>query len=116
MSPLKLAKIYMDIVFGNGDIEELLMILSDNFTFEGPLYKFDTPQGYVQSLQLDPPKDFKYKIIKAFEDESSACLIYQFSKQNLNLPMAQLFEIEGNKIKQITLIFDASAFKSVGKN
>lgn len=111
MTPLQLAQKYMDILFGDGDVRKLGELFTDDFTFEGPLYTFNSPEDYIQSLLSDPPKNFEYKIIKSFEDGSSACLLYQFSKNNITLPMAQLFEVENDKIKKIILVFDATQFK-----
>ena len=51
-----------------------------------------------------------YEIIKLFEDEKNVCLIYQFYKEGVPVPMAQLFEVEDEKIKKILLIFNTKAF------
>ena len=58
----------------------------------------------------DPPKNCEYKIIQSYEDETSACLIYEFSKADLNTPMTHIFEVNDGKISKILLIFDTSAF------
>jgi hypothetical protein len=49
-------------------------------------------------------------MISAFEDETSACLVYRFSKPDINTPMAQLFEIDNGKIGKNLLIFDSVPF------
>ncbi len=51
-----------------------------------------------------------YKIIESFENDSCACLIYQFSKEGISVPMVQLFEIDDDKISKFVLIFDTAAF------
>ncbi len=110
MRPLDLALQYMDIVFGGKNIEELRLVLSENCSFKGPFYAFDTAESYIQSLQSHPPEGFQFEIIRTFQDESSACLMYQFSKPGVSTPMAQLFETSEGKINRIVLIFDAGAF------
>lgn len=110
MKPLGLALKYMDILFSGKNIDELSDLLADKLTFSGPFYQFETAQDYIESLKSEPPKQFQYKIIQSFETESSVCIIYQFQKPGISVPMAQLFEISQSKISKILLIFDSGAF------
>ncbi|MFQ5545623.1 MAG: nuclear transport factor 2 family protein [Acidiferrobacterales bacterium] len=110
MRPLALAQKYMDCVFSDANIEALNDLLADEFTFKGPLYEFDSVDAYIQSLQSDPPQGFEYEMIQSFETESCACLVYQFSKPGVSVPMAQIFEISNGKISRILLIFDTRLF------
>ncbi len=111
MTPLELAEKYMQCVFKTGNLEELRSVLTDDLQFRGPFFNFDSANAYIKSLRDDPPKDFEYKIIKRYSDDSSACLIYQFSKPNITTPMAQTFEVVNGKIKSILLIFDTRPFQ-----
>lgn len=104
----------MKVVFSGENLEALNELLADEFTFKGPFYEFDSANAFIQSLQSDPPQDFEYEIIQSFETESCACLVYQFFKPGVSVPMAQVFETRGNKISKILLIFDAREF-SKGK-
>lgn len=110
MTPIELAKNFMEIFYSGQNPDELGSLLSSEFTFEGPLYKFDHVTDYIQSLKNDPPIDFQYSVIAEYENESSACLLYQFSKPGITVPMAQYFEITRGKISHIRLIFDARDF------
>ena len=100
----------MEIVFSTGDFDQLRHILADNLQFRGPFYSFDTASDYINSLQADPPKDFKYQVLKSYEDSLSACLVYNFSKPGISTNMTQIFDIDNNKIKSTHLIFDTGAF------
>ena len=111
MNPLKLAKKYMDCVFKTGDLETLRNILADDLKFNGSLFNFDSADDYVNSLQNDPPKDFEYEIIKSYEDNTSACMVYLFSKPGISTFMTQTFWTSKGKITRILLIFDTVAFK-----
>ncbi len=93
-----------------GDIEELRQLFADDFKFIGPFYQFDSADDYINALIADPARDSRYKVIRSFEDESSACLLYQFSKPGVCTPMAQLFEISNGKIGKILLVFDTGTF------
>jgi len=110
MKPLDLAFKYMEIFYSDSDIEALGQILAKNLTFEGPFFQFDSAEDYLDSLRGDSREGLSYDLIKSFENESSACLIYQFSKPDISIPMAQMFEIDGDKIGKIVLVFDTGAF------
>ena len=101
----------MDCVFKTGDWEELRNILSDDLQFSGPFFNFDSADDYVNSLRKNPPENFEYEIIKSFADNSSACLVYQFSKPGVSTPMTQTFETYHGKICSILLVFDTGAFR-----
>jgi hypothetical protein len=110
VKPLKLALQFMEIFFSGEQMDRLRPLLADDFSFSGPLYQFDSTDAYINSLETDPPKGFEYEMIRSFEDESSACIIYQFTKPGVSTPMAQIFEVRKGKISKILLVFDTDAF------
>ena len=110
MTPLDIALRYMEVFFAGGDIEALRPLLADDFRFEGPFYTFDSADAYIDALKADPPEDFAYTLINVYEGPSSACLIFEFSKPGIRIPMAQLFEIKDDRINKVLLIFDTGAF------
>ena len=111
MKPMELALKYLEIFFSGENLDDMNNLFTDDLTFDGPLYKFSSADNYINSLKKDPPKGMKYKIIKSFENKNSACVIYQFTKENVSTPMAQLFETENGKIRGIVLIFDSKDFE-----
>ena len=111
MEPLRLANQYMEIFFGSGSIGSLAEILSEDCSFKGPFYEFDTAKAYLESLKSDPPVNVSYQIIDSFENEESACLVYQFYKPGISAVMSQTFKVTDGKISSILLIFDTAAFK-----
>ena len=115
MSPLNLAKKYMAIFFSETDPEELRPLFSEELLFQGPFFSFKTAEDYIMSLKADPPEGFEYKLLKSWSDDSSACLIYQFSKPGISTHMTQWFEVNNGKINKILLIFDTKAFEKQGK-
>lgn len=113
MIPTELAKIYMMSFFGEKPLEEMRSILAEDVIFTGPFYKYDTAEDYIESLKENMPVDhMSYEILKVLENESSCCLVYKSRNQGIDETMAQLFEVEGNKITRIRLILDASKFLS----
>lgn len=111
MSPLDLAQQYMDIVYDTGKWEDLRKIFHPDLQFDGPFYSFSTADTYIQIMEENPPVGFQYELIRAYEDDSSACLVHRFFKPGVSTIMAQIFEVEGKKIKRIQLIFDSGAFR-----
>ena len=110
MTPLELANRYMEVFYGEEPIESLGGIFSEEFSFKGPFHEFNTSAEYIESLKLDPPAGLEYKIIEAYENEKSACLLYQFSKPGMSTMMSQMFEASNGKISKIILVFDTGAF------
>ena len=110
MRPLELANKYLEIFYSGKNIQDLSQLFTNDLKFNGPFYAFDTSEAYVNSLLSNPPKDFKYSILHSYENSASACIIYQFSKPGVTLPMTQLFEIKNGKISKILLIFDTGRF------
>jgi hypothetical protein len=110
MKPLYLALRYLEIFYSGNNIDELSQILAGDLTFEGPFYKFESAKDYIESLRKDPPVGMKYELLRSFQSESFVCLIYRFAKPGISIPMAQIFEVEDERIKNITLIFDTAPF------
>ena len=112
MRPIELGQQCIDIIFNKGDFELLKPILAEDCKFRGPLYSFETAKDYIKALKADPPKDFKYEIINAYEDYCSSCLVYEFNKKGKSTIMTQVFEIENDKIQNIFLVYDTAALAS----
>ncbi|HEY5648161.1 MAG TPA: nuclear transport factor 2 family protein [Nitrospiria bacterium] len=100
----------MEIFYSGRNVEDLRELFSDGFSFTGPFAQYSSADDYISALKADPPRDVHYKIIKSFENESSACLLYEFSKPGMTIPMAQLFEVRDGKISRIILVFDRAVF------
>ena len=109
--PLEIARQYMQIFYGGQSLDLLYELFAEDFSFIGPFYQFDSVHSYIESLKSDPPMGCDYKIIKAYEDDDSACLVYEFIKPGASTLMTQLFEINDEKITDIVLVFDTAAFK-----
>lgn len=101
----------MDIVYGEGRPDELEEIVAEDLRFRGPFFSFDSAKAYIDSLKKSPPEGFNYSLLKAYEDGSSACLVYEFTKPGVSTPMSQVFEVADGRIQKILLIFDTRPFK-----
>ncbi len=110
MNSTELALKYMAAFYGDSPLESMKPLLASDLVFEGPFHTSKTGDAYFESLAKNPPKDVKYQILEVYEKETSACLIYQFSKPGVETTMVQTFEINDGKITKIKLIFDTRAF------
>lgn len=100
----------MELVFSGGNAEALRPLLADNFSFRGPLYRYDSAEEYITAMASDPLKSASYRIIRSFKSDDAACLIYQFTKPGVSTPMTQLFEVSDGRIFRVRLMFDSAAF------
>ena len=110
--PLQLARSYMEIFYSGTDLLRLMELMNEDCHFKGPLFEFYSVKAYVDSLLADPPLDMHYKELTAYENENSACLIYQFSKPGIEAVMCQRFTVVNAKISDILLIFDTGNFST----
>ena len=62
MSARETALKYMEIFFKGDHLEDLQTLLNEDFSFEGPFYKFDSAKDYIESLVNDPPVGFSYQL------------------------------------------------------
>ncbi|MCG7874586.1 MAG: nuclear transport factor 2 family protein [Candidatus Thiodiazotropha lotti] len=109
--PTELAKSYMKSFFGNEPLKNMEPLLADNLIFDGPFHKSSSAKEYLDALRKNPPIDVHYVLEEVYENQNSACLVYIFSKAGIQTRMAQIFEVEGEKICKIKLVFDASVFR-----
>ena len=100
----------MEVFYGGESLDSLMSLFSQDFSFKGPYWEYNTAKEYIESLKSDPPCELAYKIINAYENDTSACLLYQFLKPGISTPMAQMFGVNNGKIARILLVFDTAAF------
>lgn len=110
MTPLELAHTYMQIVFSGKNVDRLEEILTNDFTFTGPLYEFGSAAEYIDAMREDPLAGARYTITESFENEHAACLIYTFSRPGVTVTMAQTFTMWDGRICRVELLFDPRPF------
>ena len=105
MKPLQLALKYMEVFFGEQDMEGLRPLFAKDLKFRGPFYSANTAEEYIGTLKSDPPRGLDYRILGLKEKKSSARLLYLFSRPGIRIPMDQTFEVKDGKIIKILLNF-----------
>lgn len=110
MKQLDVVQKYFDILFLQEDLNELKTIFAKDLKFTGPFFQFNSADEYINSLLSDPPIGFGYEVIEIFEKENKISVFYQFTKDDISTPMAQLFELKDNLIQKILLLFNSADF------
>ena len=108
--PTELAQKYMESYFSQTPLESMEAILAEDLIFEGPFQSSTSAKTYLESLRENPPINVSFEMEEVFENESSVCFVYQFSKPGVKTRMAQIFEVYDEKISKIKLVFDTRAF------
>ena len=110
MTPLELAKQYLNLSYSGSKLDKLREILDADCRFEGPFYNYATSLEYIDALKHDPPVGMKISILHEYENDDSACVVYQFVKGDIDTLMTQLFVTRQDKIQSIRLNFDTAPF------
>ena len=110
MTSKQLAEQYMACFYGEAPLASMRAFLADDLIFEGPMFRFNSADAYMQSL-LKEPSNASYELVYQFQTKDSVCFVYKFFKQELETLMSQTFECVEGKIQKIVLIFDSAVFK-----
>ena len=100
----------MEAFYGLAPLKQMEVLLADDLEFDGPFYKSDTAKEYLSTLRENPPVDVHFDLEESFENSTSVCFIYRYSKPGVETRMAQTFKITNGKISRIRLVFDTNAF------
>lgn len=110
MTALDLAKKYMKSFSGVQPLEEMKSVLADDLKFTGSFYIYDTAEEYIESLKECPTVEISYEILKEIGNETSCCIVYKVTTEEKEEIMAQLFQVQDDKITRIRLILEGSKF------
>jgi len=100
--------------FCEGDIDRLSALLTEDFCFKGPFIECTSREEYIASLKETPTENCQIELLKSFEGQKEACLIYTLMKPGISTPMAQYFRFnDEGKIAETLLVFDTAAFAQV---
>lgn len=97
--------------FVRQDFESLRGVLSENFTFEGPLLKANSADEYIKALEADVSVPGEAVVENAMQQGDQVTLFYRYRKPGVEVSMAQWFEIEDGLVKASRVWFDASPFR-----
>lgn len=111
LSKTEALKRYLDIFKNGGPFGELESLFDPSLRFRGPFFSSDDAKSYIAELQRDPPEGVDYTLLSSFENDKEAILVVNFLKPPKQTPMVVWGKFAGDKIKELTLIFDSSALR-----
>jgi ketosteroid isomerase-like protein len=100
--------------WGSGDFDRVGALLTDDFLFHGPMGDAAGPAAFVSQIQRNAPMfgDVQFTDVRRIVDGDRAVNLYTFEAGHASVPMAEAFEVRGDRISRIDLYFDPSPFVS----
>ena len=100
---------------GKKDFAEARKLLRDDLSFQGPLDKFDKADNYLEAVKRLASIIQRIDIKRIFVDGNDVCLLYDMVT---NTPagtafIAEWYQVKGNKISSLRVVFDARPFAAL---
>jgi hypothetical protein len=100
---------------GKGDFAAARKLLHDNLSFHGPIETFSSPEPYLESLKKLHHIIQRIDVKKSFADGNDVCVLYDMVT---NTPAGKAFicewyQVKGEKITDIRVVFDARPFAAM---
>ena len=100
---------------GKGDFTTARQMLHDDLMFQGPLDAFQKADDYIGSIKKLANIIQKIDVKKVFADGPDVCVLYDMVT---NTPagtafIAEWYQIRGDKIGSLRVVFDARPFAAM---
>jgi hypothetical protein len=99
--------------WGSGNPDQLREILSDDFQFRGPIDRANGPDEFIAVIRRNAPAfgAVAFSDVRRVVDGPRAVNMYTFEVGPARIPMAEAFEIQGDRISRVDLYFDPSGLR-----
>jgi ketosteroid isomerase-like protein len=99
--------------WGSGDLETFRELLTEDFKFRGALDSADSPGAFIDIIRRNAPMfgEVRFSDIRRVVDGDRAVNLYSFEVGRASVPMAEAFEIRGDRIARIDLYFDPARLR-----
>jgi ketosteroid isomerase-like protein len=104
--------------WGSGDFDTVGALLTDDFRFRGPMGDADGPAPFLDQIRRNASMfgDVRFSEVRRMVDGQRAVNLYTFEAGPARVPMAEAFEVRGDRIARIDLYFDPSPFAAPGES
>lgn len=94
--------------WGSGDFDQFAEILTGDFQFRGAVDRADGPGAFVELIKRNAPMfgEVHFADVRRVVDGPRAVNLYTFEVGSARVPMAEAFEVRGDRIARIDLYFD----------
>jgi ketosteroid isomerase-like protein len=102
--------------WGSGEFDRFGEILTDDFVFRGAMDQADGPAAFIALIKRNAPMfgDVQFGDVRRIVDGRRAVNLYTFGVGKARVPMAEAFEVRGDRISRIDLYFDPAQFAAAG--
>lgn len=94
--------------FCASDLPRLAALLAPSFRLRGPLFRFDTRQDYLHSLENDPPEPGACRVLQVTGSADEGAILYEYDTPPVALLIAQFNRLSDGLISEVQLVFDPS--------
>jgi hypothetical protein len=100
---------------GKGDTAAARKLLRDDLSFQGPIDAFDRPEPYLEALKRLQPIIERIDVKKMFVDGDDVCVLYDMVTKTPagTAFVAEWYQIRGDKIASVRVVFDARPFAAM---
>ncbi len=100
---------------GGGNFAAARQLLDDNLSFRGPIDTFGAPEPYLESIKKLHHIIKRIDMKKTFSDGNDVCLLYDMVTDTPagTAFIAEWYQVKGNKIAAIQVVFDARPFAAM---
>lgn len=95
----------------NKNAQQIRSVLTDDFTFRGPMMSFDSPDAFVASLLAVDADVTESRLIVEGEHVAHLFVLDVAAPIRAKVPMCDVLRFEGNRICAIELYTDTKLFE-----
>ena len=98
--------------WGHREPDRVGELLMEDFRFQGPTGDAAGPAAFVAQIRQNAQMfgDVRFANVRRVVDGQRAVNLYTFEAGAARIPMAEAFEVRGDRISRIDLYFDPSPF------
>jgi len=103
---------YLDAFFGGSpDLDTIRTLLTDDFTFEGPMMTASSADDFIKQLKgMDSNMEMRAEIHYLVDDGDRVAALYDFLGPTGKISFAEWYWVKGDKISAIKLHYDPRPF------
>jgi ketosteroid isomerase-like protein len=100
--------------WGSGSFDQFHQILTEDFQFRGAVDQADGATAFVELIRRNAPMfgQVNFADVRRIVDGQRAVNLYTFEVGPARVPMAEAFEVRGDRIARIDLYFDPARLMS----